>query len=411
MTGGNKKNKAAKSPIPPLTPQSQAPQAVHNAALSTSPAGNTDRRTSGNPTTGRRKDLSPKDKKQNRYFIAALIIMLAVLMMPMAKIFAIPLLLATTFATLFHPFYKLLTKLFWGRKTLGAIACCLSLVFCVLIPTYFVGYLITRQAIDLYATAEPKVLDIIQKGDEGLLGQIKTSRYLAWVHITNFDWRSSLQEGIKTGTKMGTYIVNKTSVGLFGALANIFIMLFTMFYLFIDGEAFIRRLRYLSPLRTEYEDIIFTRFLQISRGTVKATLIIGLVQGSLGSLTLLIFGVQSWLLWGVVMVVLSIVPLLGTWLVLIPAAIIQALLGNVWQGVAIFLISTLIISNIDNLIRPRIVGQEAKMHDLLIFFATIGGIAAFGIMGFIVGPVIAALFVAIIDIYGKEFQEYLDEAG
>jgi predicted PurR-regulated permease PerM len=110
------------------------------------------------------------------------------------------------------------------------------------------------------------------------------------------------------------------------------------------------------------------------------------------------------------MVILSVIPLVGAWLVLHPAAIIQLILGNYWQGIVIFLVTILVISNIDNLLRPRLVGRDAGMHDLMIFFSTLGGISVFGIMGFIIGPVIAVCFLTILDIYSIEFKATLDYA-
>jgi predicted PurR-regulated permease PerM len=136
-------------------------------------------------------------------------------------------------------------------------------------------------------------------------------------------------------------------------------------------------------------------------------LIIGIVQGSLGALALLIFGIKSWILWGFIMIVLSIIPVVGPWIVLIPAGLIQIFLGNIWQGIGIIIFSVIVVSNIDNFLRPRLVGQGAKLHDLVVFFSSLGGIAVFGVMGFIVGPVIASLFVSVLDIYSAEFKDQL----
>jgi predicted PurR-regulated permease PerM len=190
------------------------------------------------------------------------------------------------------------------------------------------------------------------------------------------------------------------------------VMLFTMFYFFIDGERILNRLRYLSPVRDEYQNIILNRFLLISRATIVGTILIGIIQGSFGAITLLVFGIKSWLLWGFIMVVLAIIPMAGTWIVLIPAGIIQIITGNLWRGIGIILTSIIIVSNIDNLIRPRIVGYGAKMHDLLIFFSTLGGLSLFGVTGFIVGPIIASFFITMVDIYELEFhsnQELFDK--
>ena len=347
-------------------------------------------------------------KHFNRYVLIATIAFLSIAVLPMVKIFAIPLMLAATFVTILYPMYQALKKALWNKPVLAAAASCLITVFCVLIPVYLFTYILTNQVMDLYSTAEPKVLELIRKGEEGKFRGVANSKYVRWVRRFNIDWRASFEKGMNTAAQVATDVINKTSASILDLSANVLITLFAMFYLFIDGKALLGRLNHLIPLRQEYKDLLFTRFLQISRATVSTCLIIGLIQGALGALTFLAFGIKSWLLWGIVMVLLSIIPMLGAWVIMFPAALIQVVVGNVWQGIGIFLLSAIVISNIDSFLRPRLVGKQARMHDLVVFFATIGGIAAFGIMGFIIGPVIAALFVTIIDIYSTEFKEYLD---
>ncbi len=160
-------------------------------------------------------------------------------------------------------------------------------------------------------------------------------------------------------------------------------------------------------MRGDYEDMIIARFLLISRATVTGTVILGLLEGTIGAMTLLVFGVKAWLLWGFIMIILAIMPFIGTWVVLVPAGVIQIFMGDTWQGLAMMFMGLIVIANIDNFLRPRLVGRGAKLHDLVIFFSSLGGIVVFGVMGFIVGPVIAALFIAVLDIYGMEFERQL----
>lgn len=167
-------------------------------------------------------------------------------------------------------------------------------------------------------------------------------------------------------------------------------------------------MKYLSPLANKYEDELIQRFVTVSKATIKGTLLIGLLKGVLGAITFWVFGIHGAMLWGVVMVILSVIPMVGFGLVMYPAAIVMMLIGQVWQGIAIFLIAAVIIAQVDNVLGPRIVAREAGMHDLLIFFSTLGGISLFGVMGFIIGPIIAALFVTVLDIYSIEFKTQLD---
>ncbi len=336
--------------------------------------------------------------------------MVTVLFFNLIKIFLVPLLLAAVFTALFYPLYERFLKLFRNNQTASAVLCCLALLLGLLGPVYTVLHLVAQEAVDLFETAEPKVREIISKGDEGLLGDIKGYPLLNRIDWDAIDWQSSLQDVAANTGKLITAVVNKTSQGTFQVLTDLFITLFTMFYFFRDGQKLIERIKYLSPLDDVYEEGLMHRFVSVSRATIKGTLLIGAAQGALGGLTLWMCGVGSPVLWGLVMVVLSIIPLIGAWLVLFPAAIIQIISGNIWAGIVIFVVTVVVILNIDNFLRPRLVGRAAGMHDLMIFFSTLGGISVFGIMGFIIGPVIAAFFLTLLDICSIEFKSSLDLA-
>jgi predicted PurR-regulated permease PerM len=348
--------------------------------------------------------------KLSRTYLLLLLFIAGVLFFNIIKIFLVPLLLAAVFTALFYPLYERFLKVFDNKQTLSSVLCCLALMLGLLVPVYMVIHLVAQEAIDLYDTGETTVRDIISKGDEGLLGDLKSYPLLNRIDWDAIDWQSSLQDIAKNTGKVITTVINKTSRGTFQILTDLFITLFTMFYFFRDGQKLVDRIKYLSPLDDIYEEGLMHRFVSVSRATIKGTLLIGVAQGTLGGLTLWLCGVGSPILWGVVMVVLSIIPLVGSWLVLYPAAIIQLISGNFWQGLAILIVTLVVILNIDNFLRPRLVGRDAGMHDLTIFFSTLGGISVFGIMGFIIGPVIAVFFLTLLDIYSIEFKSSLDLA-
>lgn len=395
------------------SPAESSPTTVQNPPPSQQPAEIHDRKTAPaieQPTIPKGDSIDTIDKKSQQFNRSALLIALAILsllMIPIIKIFVVPLILAATFTTLLHPLYKTCLRLFKNNRVISSLACCLTLLLGLLVPLYVIVHLVTLQAIDLYTNASPYIQNIIKTGDTRLYNGLLQNKVVELLHLDKLNWSQALQDGAKVAGRIGTSIINKTSTGIIGMVMNVFIMLFTMFYFLIDGEKIVQRLRYLSPLRREYEDMLFFRFLMISRATVRGTLLIGVIQGLLGGITLYLFGIKAWLLWSFIMVLFSIIPVTGTWMVMIPTAVVQMITGHLWKGIAIALITILVISSIDNLMRPRLVGKDAKLHDLIIFFSTIGGISVFGIMGFIAGPVIAALFHTILDIYGIEYRKEL----
>lgn len=349
-------------------------------------------------------------EKFSRNYLLFLLLIVGVLFFNVVRIFLIPILLATIFTALFFPLYEKMLKVTKGKESLSAISCCLIMLLGLMTPIYSVAHMISVEGIALFKSAVPEVQNIIEKGDAGLLGTFKNYPIIRDLNFDEINWQGALQDVAKNLGSIVTTVINKTSKGTFQIITDLFITLFTMFYFFRDGEKLVKRIKYLSPLDDVYEEGLIHRFVSVSRATIKGTVVIGIVQGALGGITLAICGVQSPILWGVVMVVLSVIPLVGGWLVLYPAAIIQLALGNVWQGITIFVVTIIIISNIDNLLRPRLVGRDAGMHDLMIFFSTLGGISVFGIIGFIIGPVIAVFFLTMLEIYSVEFKSTLDLA-
>lgn len=165
----------------------------------------------------------------------------------------------------------------------------------------------------------------------------------------------------------------------------------------------------LSPLKNEHERLLAEKFISISRATIKGTLVVGAIQGLLGGLAFWIVGVPSPAIWGLLMILFSIIPLVGSALVWLPAAIILLLMGQVWQGIFLLVVGFGVISLVDNILRPKLVGKDTQMHPLMIFFATLGGISLFGLPGFIIGPIVVSLFLALGEIYSIEFKSQLAE--
>jgi predicted PurR-regulated permease PerM len=350
-------------------------------------------------------------KKFSRIYLLIVMVFAGVLFFNVIKIFVVPILLAAVFTSLFFPLYEWFNRrVFKTSKSASSLLTCTTLLICLIVPVYIIGDLVSSEAAQLFSDAVPKVREILEKGDEGLLGDLKNLPVLRNLDWDNIEWQSSVKDIATNAASIFTTILNKTYQGTFTLITNLFVTLFTMFYFFRDGDRLIERIKYLSPLDDIYEEGLIHRFSTVSRATIVGTAVIGLIQGTTGGLVLWICGVSSPILWSVVMVVLAVIPLIGAWLVLYPAAIIELILGNIWQGVFIAVVTVVVISNIDNLLRPILVGRTAKMHDLITFFSTLGGISLFGIMGFIIGPVIAVLFLTILDIYSIEFKSTLDLA-
>jgi predicted PurR-regulated permease PerM len=220
-------------------------------------------------------------------------------------------------------------------------------------------------------------------------------------------------------TKAGE-LVGSTSAFIFSALSattratavfifHFVVLLYTMFFFLTGGPALLRGILAYLPLTDADKQRMLDTFVSVTRATIKGTILTGAAQGLLGGLAFWTLGIDGAIFWGTIMTVLSIIPGIGSALVWLPAAIILLTMGEVWRGIALVAFGGIVIASVDNLLRPLLVGRDTQMHELLIFFSTLGGLLMFGVMGFIVGPILAALFVTVWEMFGTAFRSSLAE--
>jgi predicted PurR-regulated permease PerM len=212
---------------------------------------------------------------------------------------------------------------------------------------------------------------------------------------------------------LGSFLIgslSSTTRGTVNFVFHFFILLYTMFFLLMDGPAMLQSVVNHLPLNSDDKKQVIDRFMSVTRATIKGTIIIGIIQGGLSGLAFWVLGIRDALFWSVVMAVLSILPVVGGALVWVPACIVLVATGAVWKGVALAAFCSLGVGSVDNLLRPRLVGRDTEMHDLVILFSTLGGILVFGPVGFILGPVLAGLFITSWDIFGVAYQDVLKDA-
>jgi predicted PurR-regulated permease PerM len=194
-------------------------------------------------------------------------------------------------------------------------------------------------------------------------------------------------------------------------LFHFFILIYAMFFFLMDGKKLLDRILYYIPLSDEDERNMLDKFVSVSRATLKGTLIIGIIQGGLAGIGFAVAGIQGAVFWGTIMMLLSIIPGVGPAVVWVPGVVYLFVTGHTLSGILLALYCGLIVGTADNFLRPRLVGRDLKMHDLLILLGTLGGIMLFGVAGFIIGPILAALFKTVWEIYGTVFRDVLPHHG
>ena len=186
---------------------------------------------------------------------------------------------------------------------------------------------------------------------------------------------------------------------------NLGLMLYLAFFLIRDGDAMVSMLIRALPLGDEREKLLFAKFAEVTRATIKGNLLVAATQGALGGLIFWWLGIPGALLWGVVMAVLSLIPAVGAGLIWVPVSLYLYAVGDIINATILALFGIFVIGLVDNILRPNLVGRDTKLPDYVVLFSTLGGLAMFGITGFALGPLLAALFVAFWGIFIREFNE------
>ena len=282
-----------------------------------------------------------------------------------------------------------------GRPNLAAATTVLIVIAMVILPLALITASLLQEASVLYAK--------VQSGEYNFAGYIQRmfDALPAWATgllnrfgLTNL---SAVRDSVAAGLVKGGQAVapQALSFGMntFDFVVGGGIMLYLLFFLLRDGNALAERIRQVVPLRTSQKTALFDRFVDVVRATVKGGILVAMAQGALGGLAFWFLGIHAALLWAVLMAFLSLLPAVGAGLVWGPVAIYLLATGAVWQGVSLILYGVLVIGLVDNLLRPFLIGKKTKLPDYVVLISTLGGIQVIGLNGFVIGPLIAAMFM------------------
>ncbi len=342
----------------------------------------------------------------NKWVLLLLVFFISALFLSMISQFLMAIFLAGIFSALSYPLYRRFERWFNGRRSLASITTLLIIVFVVLLPLGGLLGITTGQAIKVGEAVKPWVERQLAEPD-AISGALKSLPFYDRI----IPYRSLILK--KAGEMVGGisgFLINRLSsvtLGTVNFLFMLFIMLYTMFFFLMDGDKLIDKILYYLPLEDHDERRILNKFTSVTRATLKGTAVIGLLQGVLAGSAFAVVGIDSAVFWGAIMAVLSFIPGIGSALVWGPAVIILAATGHAAKAIGLGLFCAAVVGSIDNFLRPILVGRDTQMHELMILFGTLGGIIMFGVVGVIIGPIIAALFVTVWDIYGLAFKDIL----
>ncbi len=353
-------------------------------------------------------DPSRTALRARRAFLLMLVGGVTILFLVMIRRFLVAMILAGVFASMSRGTYLSLARALRGRHRPAAMLTVVGLLLLIVVPVGAFLALVVAQAIDVASAAAPWIREQAGRWEElgerleqlPVIGPILPEREALVARAADF-----------AGTA-GTFLVNNlgTATSLtVGVILQLFVMLYAVYFFLLDGPRILRRILHLAPLEDESEQKLIERFVSVTRATIKGSILVGLIQGALAGAPFFVLGLPGAAFWSTVMAVLSIIPVLGSGLVWAPTAVILVATGQVGAGIGLAVWGMLVVGTVDNFLRPRFVGRDTKMHDLLVLLSTFGGLAMFGILGFIVGPIVAALFLTLWDLYAVAFGELLPE--
>ncbi len=316
---------------------------------------------------------------------------------------------AAVLAILFSPFYRKLLIKMNQRANLAALATLGICMVVVIIPLVLISISLVHEATNLYNNLRSGQIDF------GVFFQRIVAALPTWVvnlldrfGLTDF---TTLQDKLSNAAVQGSEFITKQAISIgqntFSFLVSFTIMLYILFFLLRDGDKIVMRIRQAAPLNPEHKRTLFNNLTTAIRATVKGNIIVAAVQGTLGGMAFWFLGVQGALLWAVLMAFLSLLPAVGAALIWVPVAIYFLVTGAIWQGATLIAFGVLVIGLVDNILRPILVGKDTKLPDFIVLISTVGGMALLGLNGFVIGPVIAALFISLWEMFsaGKQKQE------
>ena len=304
-------------------------------------------------------------------------------------------------AILFAPLQRRILQLIGPRPNLAALCTLLSIFIIVVLPLTFIVTSLVQETATVYKRIQSGELNfaaLAQQIFDALPAFVL--RLLERYELGNLTalWQQ-LSAAVAHGSQAIAGQVLNFGQNTFDFMMSFVVMLYLLFFLLRDGVALSRRIGLAIPLAAEHKRELFGKFTTVTRATVKGNILVAMAQGALGGLIFAYLDVPGALLWGVVMAVLSLLPAVGAGLVWGPVALYFLSTGALWQGSVLVAFGVLVIGMVDNILRPVLVGKDTKMPDYLVLLSTLGGLAAFGLNGFVIGPVIAAMFMAVWSIY------------
>ncbi|MBJ7266743.1 MULTISPECIES: AI-2E family transporter [Idiomarina] len=311
---------------------------------------------------------------------------------------------ACVVTVIFSPLQQRLKNKFGDKPNRAALVTLLIALVIVVIPVLGISYSFVQEGVSFYQRLDEGKINPGKLFDEIQTAFPVINDLLAQFDIKASDVRDKISSTAVSGSKFLAEEALSIGQNTFSFLISLALMIYLTFFLLRDGHRLINLMVKALPLGDERERKLFTKFAEVTRATVKGNLVVAIVQGALGGIIFALLGIPGALLWGVVMAFLSLIPAVGASLVWLPVSIYLYATGSWIAATILVAYGAIVIGLADNVLRPILVGRDTKLPDYLVLFSTLGGLSLFGITGFVLGPLVAALFLVFWDIFMTEFN-------
>ncbi len=346
------------------------------------------------------------------WFFFFLLIFLTITFFKLTFNFIIDVFLAALLAQLFYGFFDFLQKRFKFSPPAASIASIILAIFLVIIPIIGAGFLISKEAANVYWLVKQQWPQVQTFFSLEHLSKLQ-DRYPLVTDVLDIikklEFQKQMNVFLSKGADIMLVVLQKSVIEISLVLIHIIVTLFLMFFLLLDGKRLIRRIFYLAPLYKKDKQELFDEVVKIIDATIIGILVVGVVEGIFGGTLFAIFGIPSPVFWGLAMMVASIIPILGIHSIVFPAGIILIALGSPIKGILLLTLPHLGTTLTQHYMKPYLIGKKGGVHPAFILLSMLGGLAWFGIIGFLVGPIIAALFIAIWNQFGRHYKKELEE--
>ncbi len=347
---------------------------------------------------------------ERKHFAWMLIIFLIILSFYLFYVvispFLIPIIWAVILAFVFYPIYRRLSHRLRGRKSLCALVMTAFVVILIVFPSVYILSMLTHEAINAYAFFENglktgRFQSILELKDHPIL-QGLWNQLNQYIDLSEIDLNSLLLENVR---RISTFAINQTSKIIKGfsfVIINFCLVTISLYYVFKDGDQLLGKIREAIPLLPQDKDLLFARLEEMVYATMYGGILVALLQGFLGGLAFWFLGLSSPVFWGTVMAFLSFLPIIGPVLVWGPIVVYFFFQGSFLKGILLLVWGGAVVGLSDNFLRPMLISKRTRLHTMLLFFAVLGGIKSFGLLGLIVGPLVVTICITILDIYSEK---------